>query len=241
MSTGNQQIQTGCPTKRKEKKMRILNTRCIFVNLMFFLVLLQLVLSYISSGNSSQVVFNHHGSSFIITVYSNGKVEYSNLRFHTSFDIRNCAKFFQCDKYDITSEDFATTDAVVILMLYGDILIENHRNKAAEKKSAFSLNETPCNMEDDIGTFEDIIPNANAVLPENAYIQSEFNELIRNAIRKLPEKQQEVINKMYFEGKSGIEIAEELGIDASSVSGRKKSALKNLQKMPELKRLWDSN
>lgn len=208
---------------------------------MYFTILLQLILSNITSGNPSQVIFSQHNSDYTLTVYNNGKVIYDNHMHFSSFDIRNCVKYFPFKRYGITKKDFAVINAEVILMLYGDNLIENHRNEASEKKSAFSINETPPNMGDDIGTFEEIIPNANALIPEDAYIQSEFSELIRISIEKLPEKQKVVVSKMYFEGKSGIEIAEELGLDASSVSGRKKSALKNLQKMPELKRLWDSN
>ena len=220
--------------------MRILNTRCICMIYMIFTILLQLILSNITSGNSSQVAFMHHGSSFTITVYNNGKVNYENQLHHTSFNIFNCAQYFPCARYGITKKDFAVINAEVILMLYGDNLIENHRNEAAEKKSAFSINETPANMGDDIGTFEEIIPNANALIPEDAYIQSEFSELIRDSIKKLPKKQQVVIVKMFFEGKSGIEIANELGIDASSVSERKKCAIKNLQKMSDLKEFWNS-
>ena len=220
--------------------MRILKARCIFTIYMLFTILLQLISNYVSLGNLSQVVFSQHNSDFTLTVYSNGKVVYDNYMHHTTFDIRNCVKYFPFKRYGITKKDFAVINAEVILMLYGDNLIENHRNEAAEKKSAFSINETPANMGDDIGTFEEIIPNANALIPEDAYIQSEFSELIRDSIKKLPKKQQVVIVKMFFEGKSGIEIANELGIDASSVSERKKCAIKNLQKMSDLKEFWNS-
>ena len=59
-----------------------------------------------------------------------------------------------------------------------------------------------------------------------------FKELntrqLREVIEKLPERQKELIIKIYFEGKTQIKIAKELNISKSTVSITLKRALRNL-------------
>ena len=60
--------------------------------------------------------------------------------------------------------------------------------------------------------------------------QSEEYERIHKAIAKLEPQQQWLVYQVYFEGRTQIEIAEELGIDKTSLSKRKWRIIKKLKK-----------
>ena len=60
--------------------------------------------------------------------------------------------------------------------------------------------------------------------------QSEEYERIHKAIAKLEPQQQWLVYQVYFEGRTQIEIAEELGIDKTSLSKRKGRIIKKLKK-----------
>ena len=60
---------------------------------------------------------------------------------------------------------------------------------------------------------------------------AERNKWLYKAIHKLTPRQQEIIYKVYFEGKSQREVAEEIGITEGTLSLTLNSAISNLEKL----------
>ncbi len=61
--------------------------------------------------------------------------------------------------------------------------------------------------------------------------QPSETERLYQAIRKLPEEQQRLIEALFFEGKSTKEFAAECGVSAGAISQRKKTVLKKIKKL----------
>jgi len=57
------------------------------------------------------------------------------------------------------------------------------------------------------------------------------NMTITEAMKKLNEKEKNIIMRRYFDGKTQMEVADEIGISQAQVSRLEKSALKNIKKM----------
>jgi len=57
------------------------------------------------------------------------------------------------------------------------------------------------------------------------------NMTIAEAMKKLNEKEKNIIMRRYFDGKTQMEVADEIGISQAQVSRLEKSALKNIKKM----------
>ena len=61
-------------------------------------------------------------------------------------------------------------------------------------------------------------------------VQELENEKLMEAIKKLEPQQQWLVEKIYFEGRTQVELAQELGIDKTSLAKRKERILKKLKK-----------
>lgn len=57
------------------------------------------------------------------------------------------------------------------------------------------------------------------------------NITISEAMKKLKEKERNIINKRFFEGRTQMEVAEEIGISQAQVSRLEKSAINYIKKM----------
>lgn len=57
------------------------------------------------------------------------------------------------------------------------------------------------------------------------------NLTISEAMKKLKDKEREIINKRFFEGRTQIEVAEEIGISQAQVSRLEKNAINNIRRM----------
>ena len=76
---------------------------------------------------------------------------------------------------------------------------------------------------------------------ENLYIMDQVRDIkntdeywaenitILEAMKKLNEKEKMIINKRFFEGRTQVEVAEEIGISQAQVSRLEKNALKNMR------------
>ena len=53
---------------------------------------------------------------------------------------------------------------------------------------------------------------------------------ISEAMKKLKDKERNIINKRFFEGRTQMEVAEEIGISQAQVSRLEKNALENIKK-----------
>ena len=56
------------------------------------------------------------------------------------------------------------------------------------------------------------------------------NMTIAEALKRLNEKEKKIIMKRYFDGRTQMEVAEEIGISQAQVSRLEKSALENIKK-----------
>lgn len=208
------------------------------------------VVAIAKSNTSPVVVLQHGGNTFSLTVTSDGKAVYTDGTYKTSFSIFNCNKYFRKHDYMINGvfmqdEDIDDMDEIIVLTMFGDQQIMNHRNEAHENKSAFSLDEE-CSENEDGSTYEDCMADPNGISPEEVYVlleNADENELARaivnSEIAKLTFNQQIVIKKMFFENKKGVQIAKELNIHATSVRDRKKAAFKSLRKSKALKDIYE--
>jgi len=205
----------------------------------------------ISKANTSPVVvLQHTGNTFSITVTSDGKVTYTDGSYKTSFNIFYCNKFFRKHDYIINGvfmqdTDLDELDEIIVLTMFGDQQIMNHRNEAHENRSAFSLDEE-CSEDEEGSTYVENMADPNGKSPEEVYVlleNADDNELARAIVNsemaKLTFNQQIVIKKMFFENKKGVQIAKELNIDATSVRDRKKAAFKSLRKSKALKDIYE--
>jgi len=88
--------------------------------------------------------------------------------------------------------------------------------------------------EGNILPFEETITEEDNVFFDNG-ISANFTDgqklLLRFGFSKLTQKQKEVIEKIYFKGKSDTEIAEELHITRVAVTKHHQLALKKLRKI----------
>ena len=56
------------------------------------------------------------------------------------------------------------------------------------------------------------------------------NMTITEALKRLNDKEKKIIIKRYFDGRTQMEVAEEIGISQAQVSRLEKSALENIKK-----------
>lgn len=208
------------------------------------------VVAIAKSNTSPVVVLQHGGNTFSLTVTSDGKAVYTDGTYKTSFSIFNCNKYFRKHDYMINGvfmqdEDIDDMDEIIVLTMFGDQQIMNHRNEAHENKSAFSLDEE-CSEDEDGSTYVENMADPNGLSPEEVYVLLENAEdielaraIVNSEMTKLTFNQQIVIKKMFFENKKGAQIAKELNIDATSVRDRKKAAFKSLRKSKALKDIYE--
>ena len=57
------------------------------------------------------------------------------------------------------------------------------------------------------------------------------NLALKQAMKKLTQKEKEIIARRFFEGRTQMEVADEIGISQAQVSRREKSAIKHIKRM----------
>lgn len=77
----------------------------------------------------------------------------------------------------------------------------------------------------------DLIEDSTSISSEDRYENEIINNEIKNAINILSPRQNEIINKVYFENKKQIEVAKELGVTKEFVSKTLSKALDKLKKI----------
>ena len=93
-------------------------------------------------------------------------------------------------------------------------------------------------VQDTVSMFEPIFQDGTDTvcvmdqIRENENIDSTWEQTItiNEAMKKLPEREQMIINLRFFEGRTQTEIAEEIGISQAQISRLEKNALKHLRK-----------
>ena len=56
------------------------------------------------------------------------------------------------------------------------------------------------------------------------------NIVLQNAIKRLTDREKVIVEKRFFQGKTQIEVAEEIGISQAQISRLERSALKRIRK-----------
>jgi len=92
-------------------------------------------------------------------------------------------------------------------------------------------------IQDTVSLFDPVFQDGNDTLCVMDQIRDSKNTAesieqtlsINDAIAKLPEREQKIINLRFYEGQTQTEIAEEIGISQAQVSRLEKSALKSIR------------
>ena len=107
--------------------------------------------------------------------------------------------------------------------------------KVDKEEVSFSLDA----IQDPISLQEPIYNDGS----ENIYVMDQVSDkkntddiwtehmTITEAMKRLNEKEKNIITRRYFDGKTQMEVADEIGISQAQVSRLEKSALKNIKKM----------
>lgn len=124
-------------------------------------------------------------------------------------------------KYTFVDE---TTSEIEVSDELGNILLDlNHKDKLNYRKN----NRRHCSLE----VWD---PDNNRIADDSDFVSACLQiEELEWAICQLPEKQQELIYAIYFDGKSAADYAAEKGVSNSAVSQLHQKALKNLKKIFE--------
>ena len=77
---------------------------------------------------------------------------------------------------------------------------------------------------------DEILASSDEGIEETAINNEEYNTL-HKALKTLLPQQQELIKKIYFEGKTQIEVAKELGITDAAVRNRLKKIFEKIKKV----------
>lgn len=120
------------------------------------------------------------------------------------------------------------TDSVEVIEVteeWASVLVEldrlDHNSDQTETRRHCSLEAYNLDGEM-LSTGEDI---------EEDLLRRETCQEVRDAVAKLPPKQREVIERLYFLGQTGIEAAAAMGINRGTVADYHAAAKKNLRKI----------
>lgn len=182
------------------------------------------------------VVFHVANNNLIIKVYKNGFVSYSiienGIKHTTVFSLSkvDISYYFVKNTYNsvvtFSEAEFEQLDAEVVLALYGEERLE-HNNDARHNISSSKEEKIQKKYVSAIPDFsDDVITRLDGGTPV---------ELI---LKKLTDKQRQVIYLYFFEEMNQREIAEYLGLTRSAVQSHLNYAKKNLEKMENFKKLY---
>lgn len=93
-------------------------------------------------------------------------------------------------------------------------------------------------IQDTVSLFDPVFQDGNDTLcvmdqirdDKNSAESIEQNLTLSDAIRRLPDREKNIINMRFFDGRTQMEIAEEIGISQAQVSRLEKNALKSIRK-----------
>ena len=122
-------------------------------------------------------------------------------------------------------------------------------NKSGHEPSVKELSEKlgiPCEeivmaleaIQDTVSLFDPVFQDGSDTLCVMDQIRDEKNSAenieqtitLDDAIRRLPDREKNIINMRFFDGRTQMEIAEEIGISQAQVSRLEKNALKSIRK-----------
>lgn len=126
----------------------------------------------------------------------------------------------------VTNEyiEVEVTKAVFDCYRRTDWNINKNNQKHARNTIPFSYLCRSDDMNENIKVFASEDEN-----PEQIYEAKEINRILKEAIRKLPERERIVIEYIFFRGLTAIETGKILGISEQGVNKRKRSAFEKIK------------
>ena len=162
-----------------------------------------------------------------ITAYTNGYAVYEADDTHTVLDVNRCGDYrydFNDGTYEVVpAEVFEEVEWTVRLVMEGERRLENNRSKISRDYEEFALSCDGTDWCD--AAMVDFMEAENAEM-----LADEELRKLYAAMRKLTERQQEVVQLYFYKGLNQYEIADELGIARRSVGDCLEGALKKIRK-----------
>lgn len=162
-----------------------------------------------------------------LTAYQNGYAVYEMNGAHTVMAVDRCGDYrydFSDGTYQVVpAEVFEEAEWSLRLIMEGERRLEHNLNKTSSKYEAAVLECDGSDWSDSV--MVDFLEEENAEI-----IADEELRRLYAAMRKLTERQMEIVELYYFKGMTQQEIADELGIARPVVSKIMKAGLNKLKK-----------
>ncbi len=162
-----------------------------------------------------------------LTAYQNGYAVYEMNGAHTVMAVDRCGDYrydFSDGTYQVVpAEVFEEAEWSLRLIMEGERRLEHNLNKTSSKYEAAVLECDGSDWSDSI--MVDFLEEENIEM-----LADEELRRLYAAMRKLTERQKEVIELYYFKGMTQQEIADELGVSKPGVHYALQGALKKLKK-----------
>ena len=163
----------------------------------------------------------------ILTAYQNGYAVYEMNGAHTVMAVDRCGDYrydFSDGTYQVVpAEVFEEAEWSLRLIMEGERRMEHNLNKTSSKYEAAVLECDGSDWSDSV--MVDFLEEENTEM-----LADEELRRLYAAMRKLTERQKEVIELYYFKGMTQQEIADELGVSKPGVHYALQGALKKLKK-----------
>ena len=162
-----------------------------------------------------------------LTAYQNGYAVYEADGAHTVMAVDRCGDYrydFSDGTYQVVpAEVFEEAEWSLRLIMEGERRLEHNLNKTSSKYEAAVLECDGSDWSDSV--MVDFLDEENAEM-----IADDELRRLYAAMKKLTERQKEVIELYYFKGMTQQEIADELGITQVAVTQCMSRAIKTLKK-----------
>lgn len=163
----------------------------------------------------------------ILTAYQNGYAVYEAGGAHSVMAVERCGDYrydFNDGTYQVVpAEVFEEAEWSLRLIMEGERRLEHNLNKTSSKYEAAVLECDGSDWSDSI--MVDFLEEENTEM-----LADEELRRLYSAMKKLTERQKEVIELYYFKGMTQQEIADELGITQVAVTRCMSRAIKTLKK-----------
>lgn len=136
-------------------------------------------------------------------------------------------KFF---RYAEKKEIEMKTVKALIYKIAGNLIIDFYR-----KKNKLSLSSLDKELNEDHGTYYDLLRDPKASDPMKENSEKELAGIVSQEVAKLPDKQQEAFILRFMEDFSFKELADIQGVPIATALARVRYALKKIQKTLQLK------
>lgn len=163
----------------------------------------------------------------VLTAYENGYAVYEQGNAHTVMAVNRCGDYrydFNDGTYQIIpAEEFENMEWSLRLLMEGERRMEHTRSVINQNNEDYMLSNDGSDWSDAAMVDFREIENAEMLADEEL-------QRLYAAMRKLTERQLEIVQLYYYKGLNQEEVAEELGISQRAVSYSLEAALKKIRK-----------